>query len=145
MNTAEMMSRIEELEEDIDDVEENFEPFLGDSLSATTKKLPLLDKAKLYVLIVYGIESLLFCTPSTLSIRSTLTSPAYLRLNGVAAKDHPVFRELTRVRQYFDKINEAETGPPAKRENMSLNKEAAGRIIKHAMVRQRKIAPAHRR
>ena len=61
---------------------------------------------------------------------------AYLRLNGVAAKEHAVFKELTRVRQYFDKIKQAEAGPPKPRENMSLNKEAAGRIIKHALVRQ---------
>ncbi len=47
--------------DNIDDLEENLEPLLSAALTATTKKLPLLDKAKLYVLIVYSIESLLFC------------------------------------------------------------------------------------
>jgi exosome complex protein LRP1 len=53
---------VEHLEDNIDDLEENLEPLLAAALSATTKKLPVLDKAKLYVLIVYSIESLLFCS-----------------------------------------------------------------------------------
>lgn len=60
-------------------------------------------------------------------------SIAFLRLNGVNAKEHPVFRELTRLKQYFEKIKIAENGE-VKRE-LSLNKPAAGRIIKHALVR----------
>ncbi len=59
---------------------------------------------------------------------------AYLRLNGVQAKEHPVFKELTRVKQYFEKLKVAETGPTKPRENISLNKQAAGRVIKHALV-----------
>lgn len=49
------------------------------------------------------------------------------------ARNHPVFRELTRVKQYFEKIKSVEFGD-MKRENLSLNKPAAGRIIKHALV-----------
>lgn len=52
------------------------------------------------------------------------------------AKDHPVFRELTRVKQYFEKIKHAEFGD-AKRENLKLNKPAAGRIVKRALVLSR--------
>lgn len=62
METAELLSLVEQLEDNIDDLEENLEPLLAAALSATTKKLPVLDKAKLYVLIVYSIESLLFCS-----------------------------------------------------------------------------------
>jgi exosome complex protein LRP1 len=57
-----------------------------------------------------------------------------LKLHGVDAKQHPVFVELTRVKQYFEKIKIAETGP-AKRENLSLDKQAAERFIRHAIVR----------
>ncbi len=60
---------------------------------------------------------------------------AALRLNGVDSKAHPVFRELTRVKQYFEKIHEAENGGPKKRENLTLDKAAASRFIKHALVR----------
>ncbi len=61
MDTANLVSLVEHLEDNIDELEENLEPLLSAALTATTKKLPLLDQAKLYVLIVYSIESLLFC------------------------------------------------------------------------------------
>lgn len=60
-----------------------------------------------------------------------LTSPAFVRLNGVNAKEHPVYRELTRVKQYFDKIKDVEF--PAQ-QTQTLDKPAAARVIKHALV-----------
>lgn len=57
---------------------------------------------------------------------------AWLRLHGVNAKEHPVFRELTRVKQYFEKIKELETGPEQR--TLKLDKEAASRFIKHGLV-----------
>ena len=63
-----------------------------------------------------------------------LTMPqAYLLLNGENAKEHAVFTELTRLRQYFEKIKKAEAGPLKR--DLSLDKQAAGRFIKHALVR----------
>lgn len=61
MDTTNLQLLVEHLEDNIDELEDNLEPLLSIALTATTKKLPLLDKAKLYVLIVYSIESLLFC------------------------------------------------------------------------------------
>lgn len=61
-----------------------------------------------------------------------LTAVAYLRLHGVKATEHPVYRELTRVKQYFDKIKRIETGP--EKPTMQLDKAAADRFIKHALV-----------
>ena len=57
---------------------------------------------------------------------------AYLRLNGVNAKEHPVFRELTRVKQYFEKIKNVDSVDMSKR-SMAVDKAAAGRFIKHAL------------
>lgn len=57
---------------------------------------------------------------------------AYLRLHGVNAKEHPVFRELARVKQYFGKIQALEAEPEQR--TMTLDKEAAGRFIKHGLV-----------
>ena len=62
MDTSDMLSLVEDLEDNIEDLDENIEPLLTAAISATTKKLPVLDKAKLYVLVVYSIESLLFCS-----------------------------------------------------------------------------------
>ena len=59
---------------------------------------------------------------------------AYLRLNGVNAREHPVFQELSRVKQYFDKIKNAEF-PPEKGNNQTLDKKAAARFIKAGLVR----------
>lgn len=53
-----------------------------------------------------------------------------LRLNGVNAKEHSIFRELTRVKQYFDKIKDVEAGPVGPRENLRLDKDAAARFIR---------------
>ena len=121
MDTKSLLSLVAQLDENIDDLEDNLEPLITGALATTTKKLPLLDRAKLNVLLVYSIESLLF---------------SYLKLNGVPAKEHPVFRELTRVKQYFEKIKDAEVGPPKAQPTLTLNKEAAGRFIKHALVRE---------
>lgn len=65
------------------------------------------------------------------------TTSAYLRLHGVKAREHPVFTELTRVKQYFEKIKRAENpinDEARKRENLTLDKGAAGRIIKAGLV-----------
>lgn len=63
---------------------------------------------------------------------------AYLRLNGINSKEHPVFRELTRVKQYFEKIKAAESA--GTRQNVTLDKAAAGRFIKHALVGRKRFA-----
>ncbi|CAK1358881.1 Nuclear nucleic acid-binding protein [Cercospora beticola] len=105
--------QIEDLITNIDDLETALQPIIKTALSATTSKLPLLDKAKLYVLATYAIESILF---------------SYLRLNGVDAKSHPIFQELTRVKEYFNKIKTAEAAGVGSKNK--LDKDAAGRFIK---------------
>ncbi|KAI9819397.1 MAG: hypothetical protein M1826_001146 [Phylliscum demangeonii] len=118
MDVADLSPLLDRVDGNLEDLEVALEPLLRQSLSDSAAKLPLLDKAKIYVLATYAIESLLF---------------SYLRLHGVNTKEHPVFRELTRVKQYFEKIKAAE-GTGVKREKLSLDKQAAGRMIKHALV-----------
>jgi exosome complex protein LRP1 len=45
-----------------------------------------------------------------------------------------VFLELTRVKQYFDKIKTTENPAPLPVRNMALDKSAAGRFIKAGLV-----------
>jgi exosome complex protein LRP1 len=52
-------------------------------------------------------------------------------LNGVKATEHPVFRELTRVKQYFEKIKTFENGPDQRK--LHLDKAAAARFIKQGL------------
>ncbi|KAF6233679.1 hypothetical protein HO173_008236 [Letharia columbiana] len=116
MEAIDLVPLIKSLDDNIDDLEEALEPLLKSAVSDTAGKLPLLDKAQLYVLVTYAIESILF---------------SYLRLNGVNSKEHPVFRELTRVKHYFEKIKAAESAET--RQNVTLDKAAAGRFIKNAL------------
>ncbi|KAK3700349.1 hypothetical protein LTR37_016053 [Vermiconidia calcicola] len=113
MDTLDLQPLVEDLASNIDDLEESLAPLLKTALSTSTSKLPLLDKAKLYVLATYAIESILFSS---------------LHLNGVDAKSHPVMRELARVKEYFGKIKTAETA--GTKRNVTLDKDAAERFIK---------------
>lgn len=61
MDQTLLLSLMETLDDNIDDLEEVFSPLLKTALSDTVQKLPLLDKAQFYVLITYSIESALFC------------------------------------------------------------------------------------
>ncbi len=61
MDTLDLQPLIQCLELNIDELEEALEPLLKHALSETAGKLPLLDKAKFYVLITYAIESVLYC------------------------------------------------------------------------------------
>lgn len=61
MEVADLLPLVERLEDNVDDLEEILQPLLESSLVETSKRLPLLDKAKLHVLVTYTLESLLFC------------------------------------------------------------------------------------
>lgn len=63
MDATDMTPLLEQLEDDIDEVEEVLQPLLGRALSVTAQKMPVMDRAKLHVLLTYAIESLLFCMP----------------------------------------------------------------------------------
>ncbi len=116
MDTSALEEMVEDLSGDIDDLEESLAPLLKGALSQSTSKLPLLDKAKAYVLATYALESVLFSS---------------LRLNGVDAKSHPIFKELARVKEYFGKIKAAESA--GSKRSTTLDKDAANRFIKHGL------------
>lgn len=131
---------LDRLDGQLDDLEETLQPLLG-NLEGMASQLPLLDKAKLFSLTAYAIESLLFCKALCmrlnycLSILLTIFVIASLKLDGADAQNHAVFAELKRVQQYFSKIKAAET--PAESRNMTVNQEAAARILKADLVSQR--------
>lgn len=61
MNTAQVMDMVNLLDDQVDDIEEALAPLLKSSLQDIAAKLPVVDKARLYVLTAYAIDSLLFC------------------------------------------------------------------------------------
>lgn len=113
-----MQALIGNLSGEIDDLESALAPLLTTPITSLTTTLPILDKSKLYVLSTYAIESLLF---------------SYIRLSGADARSHPVFTELARVKQYFDKIKNAENPQTAKPRDLRLDKGAAKRFITAAL------------
>ena len=66
METTDLVPMIELLDDNIDDLEEALEPLMKAALSDSAGKLPVLDKAQLYVLVTYAIESILFCVYSVI-------------------------------------------------------------------------------
>lgn len=134
MDVTDITAQLDHLDDDIDKLEQALKPLMH-NLNDVASKLPLLDKAKLYVLAAYAIESALFCKMTALvyrlcfgSIFINVVPLAALRLKGTDAKQHPVFKELVRTRQYFEKIKKAEE-PQAQR-TQTVNTQAAIRFIK---------------
>ncbi|KAL7790770.1 Sas10/Utp3/C1D family protein [Trichoderma ceciliae] len=107
-----IMPDVERLGYQLDKLEDALEPLLG-NLSQMASQLPLLDRAKLFSLTAYAIESLLFSS---------------MKVQGIDAQNHAVYTELKRVQQYFAKIKAAEE-PEAKR-TLTVNQEATARILK---------------
>lgn len=61
MDVVSIAPLLDQLGANLDNLEGVLEPILGQALSETATKLPALDQAKLYVLITYALESMLFC------------------------------------------------------------------------------------
>ncbi|KIK70537.1 hypothetical protein GYMLUDRAFT_32574 [Collybiopsis luxurians FD-317 M1] len=115
--TRKAKSRLKVLSASIDEVEAAIEPLLSgeQTLPEILLALEPLQQAKLQTALPYLVYDLIFI---------------YLRTRGIDPKSHPVITELDRVRQYFDKIKDAEN--PAAR-TMQVDKAAANRFIKHAI------------
>ncbi|EDU50319.1 Exosome-associated family protein [Pyrenophora tritici-repentis] len=109
---------VEDLEVNIDELTATLEPLLSKPLHTTASSLPLLDKAKLYTLSAYAIESILF---------------SVLKASGVDVTEHPIFKEIARLKGYNSKIREAEERDKNKENRARLDVAAAGRFIKHGL------------
>ncbi|KAF9872248.1 exosome-associated family protein [Colletotrichum karsti] len=114
MAMKDITSELDKLENSIDSLEDALQPLISD-LTEMSNELPLLDKAKMFALTAYAIESLLFSS---------------LRLQNVDVKGHNVMTELKRVQQYFGKIKKVEEAQTPAQRTMTVNTEAATRILK---------------
>ncbi|KAG8671760.1 hypothetical protein FPOAC2_05117 [Fusarium poae] len=105
---------LDRLDDQLDDLEETLQPLLG-NLEGMASELPLLDKAKLFSLTAYAIESLLFSS---------------LKLEGSDTQTQAVLDEIKRIQQYFGKIKNIEAPEAEESRNLTVNQEAAARILK---------------
>jgi exosome complex protein LRP1 len=72
MDPTDLQPLLEQLDDDVDELEEVLKPILASTLLKSSSKLPVMDKAKLHVLITYTLESLIFCTSQPLGKNSLL-------------------------------------------------------------------------
>ncbi|KAH9997771.1 Sas10/Utp3/C1D family-domain-containing protein [Russula compacta] len=114
-DTTKIKRKLSTLTSSLHDLETNLAELLSQSLPELVLDLDTIQQAKLQVVIPYLAYDLVF---------------VYLKTRGLDPKTHPVIAELDRVRQYFDKIKDAED--PAKRQ-LAVDKAAATRFIKNAI------------
>lgn len=76
MDVTDILPQLERLDGEIDDLEDALEPLLR-SLPEVASKLPLLDKSKLYVLVAYALESMIFCKNILQTQKGVLTDKYY--------------------------------------------------------------------
>lgn len=60
MDVTDITPHLNQLDGNIDQLEEVLKPLIT-NLNDVASRLPLLDKAKLYVLVTYSVENALFC------------------------------------------------------------------------------------
>lgn len=75
MESAALLGLVDQLDGNLNQLEEALGPILEESLNATSKKLPLLDRAKLNITVVYAIESLIFCEYLWTHLSETTADP----------------------------------------------------------------------
>ncbi|KAL5534035.1 hypothetical protein ACEPAG_495 [Sanghuangporus baumii] len=109
-------NKVTALSESLRELEEKLEPLFSKPLPDTLSSLDTLQQAKLQVLLPYLINDLIFI---------------YLKTRGIDPKTHTVVSELERVKQYFEKIKDAEQSN--QKRTTEIDKAAAGRFIKHAI------------
>ncbi|TFL06173.1 Sas10/Utp3/C1D family-domain-containing protein [Pterulicium gracile] len=118
-NTSKLLDKLTTLSGSLDDLETQLEPLLSQSLPDILRDLDRIQQAKLQTLLPYVIYDLVF---------------VYLKTKGIDPRTHPVIGELDRIRGYFDKVSNAEK---AETRRTTVDKDAAGRFIKHAIAQAR--------
>ncbi|KAG6846045.1 hypothetical protein H0H87_006409 [Tephrocybe sp. NHM501043] len=113
--TTKAKGKLAVLSSSFDELDELLEPLFAQTLPETIVGLEPIQQAKLQTVLPYLVYDLVFI---------------YLKSRGIDPKTHPVVAELERIKQYFNKISNAENPPPKRTE---IDKDAAQRFIKHAI------------
>ncbi|KAJ1969727.1 DNA-binding protein c1d [Dispira parvispora] len=89
-------STVAEITHTVDTIHTLIKPLLAMPLTEALSKLSPEERAQMDVLIAYSINTLYW---------------AYLKLNGVPPQEHPVLKELQRIKLYIQKVKEATSSP----------------------------------
>ncbi|KAJ3111683.1 hypothetical protein HDU96_005467 [Phlyctochytrium bullatum] len=113
-----LVRKAQELAASIDSCKETLAPLLSgnhETFDSAMSQLEPLDRAQMYITLAYAINTLFF---------------TYLRTQG-ATKGHPSRKELGRVKDYMEKWEKVKSS--AQKPSMRVDKQAAGRFIKHGL------------
>ncbi|KAF8640459.1 hypothetical protein AX17_000123 [Amanita inopinata Kibby_2008] len=121
--TAKVKSRLASLASSLDDLELLLQPLLSQTLPESVMALEPIQQAKLQTVLPYLVYDLIFI---------------YLKARGIDPKSHSVVSELDRVKQYFEKIANAENSGTSRSLSTKIDKDAAGRFIKNAILQASK-------
>ncbi|KAJ3438462.1 nuclear nucleic acid-binding protein c1d [Anaeramoeba flamelloides] len=87
----EILESLQNFESSLDECEKTLQPILKHSLTEISSTLNPLEQAKLNMSLAYTINSLYFM---------------YLKTQGIDPKNHPVKKEIERVKMYIKKIKD---------------------------------------
>mmetsp|Transcript_32056 Transcript_32056/g.80460 ORF Transcript_32056/g.80460 Transcript_32056/m.80460 type:complete len:219 (-) Transcript_32056:86-742(-) len=119
---AEVMSRLDEFEAALSELEHHLHPFFRIDLhKELLPRLSPLQQAKMKVMTAYAINALFYM---------------YLKTQGILPAQHPVKQELNRVRLYIEKLKDIELKEkqangeePVDARSTLVNQEACKRVI----------------
>ncbi|KAK9325805.1 hypothetical protein V1517DRAFT_313551 [Lipomyces orientalis] len=112
----ELLPLIENLEKEMSELETSIKPLTEKGVADYLNDMAPIDKAKAYILSLYALNSTIFST---------------LKIGELDLSHHPVMNDIRRVQTYMAKIKNAEELAGGRQ--LQLDRQAAGRFIKHAL------------
>lgn len=113
---------IQSLDITIDNLEDTLQPFLQKSLedlvSTTVKNQDNIQTIKIYNNYLYTLISVLF---------------AYLKTIGINTNEHPIMKELTRIKSYINRAKELESNSTNKQKNQEIQAEKAKEFLQNTL------------
>lgn len=101
---------------------ENVEPFIEDIVDADLQEIetscPPIENAKLNVGLAYTLASLYYIS---------------LRLKGISTKEHPIQKDINRIKLNAAEINKASSENESSLKKTTVNVEASKRVISHEL------------
>lgn len=113
---------VEALDVTIDNLEDSLQPFLQKSLheliSTTVKNQDNIQTIKICNNYLYTLISVLF---------------AYLKTIGVNTNNHPIMKELTRIKSYINRAKELENNSVSTQKNQEIHAEKAKQFLQNTL------------
>jgi exosome complex protein LRP1 len=114
----EITQSLQDLDATITSLEKILEPFFKENLADIMQRLSPLEAAKLNICMAYAVNTLYYL---------------FLKTQGVSPAEHPVKKELERVRLYIQKIKSLTEGK-GPGPSLRIDQAATSRMLQHSLV-----------